>query len=208
MIAGGFEYVIKLQPMRGEGQDRAAVFEREDGGIAIALADGAGGTSNGDVAAQAVLDTVQILAGSDANWSVILQTLDRDTARLHGGQTTAVVLVVGLGAAIQGASVGDSEAWLVYADQRIEALTANQARKPLLGSGAHVTATVDAQLGDATLVIASDGLFRMAKPMDIARIAAGGDLAAAADRLVDLVRTEVGNVLDDVSIVLARRLVV
>ena len=87
------EYVIKIQSMRGEGQDRAAVFERDDGGLTIALADGAGGTSNGDLAAQAVLDTVQVLAGSDADWSVILQTLDRDTGRLHGGQTTAVVVV-------------------------------------------------------------------------------------------------------------------
>jgi PPM family protein phosphatase len=207
VIAGGFEYVVKLQPMRGEGQDRAAVFDREDGGITIALADGAGGTSHGDIAAQAVLDIVQILAGSDADWSVILQTLDRDSARLQGGQTTAIVLVLG-DPAIRGASVGDSEAWLVYADQRIEALTANQTHKPLLGSGAQVTPVVDAMLGDATLVVASDGLFRTAKPMDIARIATGADLAAAAEALVDLVRTDVGNVLDDVSIVLARRLVV
>jgi len=207
VIAGGFEYVIKIQPMRGKGQDRAAVFERDDGGLTIALADGAGGTSNGDIAAQAVLDTVQVLAGSDADWSVILQTLDRDTARLHGGQTTAIVVVIN-DAGIHGASVGDSEAWIVYADQRIEAITGDQVHKPLLGSGAHLTPTSDAPLGDATLLVASDGLFRTAKPMDIARIAAGRDLDAAAERLVDLVRTDVGNVLDDVSIVLARRLVV
>jgi hypothetical protein len=48
----------------------------------------------------------------------------------------------------------------------------------------------------------------MAKPADIARIATGPDLVAAAEQLVDLVRTEAGKVLDDVSIVLARRLVV
>ncbi|HEX5058729.1 MAG TPA: SpoIIE family protein phosphatase [Kofleriaceae bacterium] len=207
MIAGSFEYVIKIQPMRGEGQDRAAVFERNDGGITIALADGAGGTSNGDLAAQAVLDTVQVLAGSDADWSVILQTLDRDTARLRGGQTTAIVVVLDE-AKIRGASVGDSEAWLVYRDRRIEAITGNQERKPLLGSGAHVMPTSEAALGEATLLVASDGLFRTAKPMDIARIAAGPDLAAAADNLVDLVRTDIGAVLDDVSIVLVRRLVV
>lgn len=193
--------------MRGEGQDRAAVFERADGGITIALADGAGGTSHGDIAAQAVLDTAQVLAGSDADWSVILATLDRDSMRLKGGQTTAIVVVLD-DAGIRGASVGDSEAWLVYADQRVEALTANQMHKPLLGTGAQLTPTTDVQLGEATLVVASDGLFRTAKPMDIARIAAGADLTAAAERLVDLVRTDAGNVLDDVAIVLARRLVV
>jgi serine/threonine protein phosphatase PrpC len=63
-------------------------------------------------------------------------------------------------------------------------------------------------LGEATLLVASDGLFRTAKPMDIARIARMADLDRAANALVDLVRTDVGNVLDDVSIVLARRLVV
>ena len=207
MIAGSFEYVVKIQPMRGTGQDRAAVFERDDGGLTIALADGAGGTSNGEIAAQAVLDTVQVLAGSDADWSVILQTLDRDTARLHGGQTTAIVVVLG-DAAIRGASVGDSEAWLVYGDQRIEALTANQVHKPLLGSGAHVTRTAEVDLAEATLLVASDGLFRTAKPMDIARIARMANLDLAASALVDLVRTDVGNVVDDVSIVLVRRLVV
>ncbi len=207
MIAGSFEYAIHIVPMRGAGQDRAAVFERTDGGITIALADGAGGTSNGDVAARAVVDLAQILAGSDADWSLTLASLDRDTTRLQGGQSTAIVLVV-TDDAIRGASVGDSEAWLVYADQRIEALTADQARKPLLGAGAHLTPTVAAALGEATLVVASDGLFRTAKPMDIARLAAGPDLTAAAIALAELVRTEAGNVLDDVSIVLARRLVV
>jgi len=207
VIAGSFEYAIRIQPMRGDGQDRAAVFERDDGGLTIALADGAGGTGNGDLAAQAVLDTVQVLAGSDADWSVILSTLDRDVARLRGGQTTAIVVVLD-DLPIRGASVGDSEAWIVYADQRIEALTANQTHKPLLGSGAHLTAVSEVELAGATLLIASDGLFRTAKPMDIARIAGGPDLTAAAAALVDLVRTEIGNVLDDVSIVLARRLVV
>ena len=208
MLAGAFEYAIKIQPMRGAGQDRAAVYERHDGGLVIALADGAGGTSNGEIAAQAVLDTVQMLAGSDADWSSILHALDRDTQRLQGGQSTAIVLVLADTGAVHGASVGDSEAWIVYADTRIEALTASQTRKPLLGAGAQLTPTVDGALGDATLLVASDGLFRVAKPMDIARIASGADLAAAAEQLVDLVRTDAGNVLDDVSIVLVRRLVV
>ena len=44
--------------------------------------------------------------------------------------------------------------------------------------------------------------------MDIARLAAGPDLTAAAIALAELVRTEAGNVLDDVSLVLVRKLVV
>ena len=204
MVAAGFEYVVKVQPIKGAGQDRAAVFER-DRGIVIALADGAGGTSNGAIAAQAVVDTVEILAAADADWSVVLRALDGDGRRLAGGQSTAIVLVVDE-AGIRGASIGDSEAWLVRAD-RVDVLTANQQRKPLLGGGGHPASTSTGPIGNATLVVASDGLFRYAKAIDIARIAMLPDLATSADQLVALVRLPSGNVPDDLSIVLCRGLV-
>src|SRR5262249_4700430 len=121
---------------------------------------------------------------------------------MGGGQTTAVVLVVD-DRGIIGASVGDSEAWIVYAD-RVDMLTTHQERKPLLGGGAHPVATRAGPLGDATGVIGSDGLFRYARPIDIARIAMQPDLEVAATALVDLVRLENGNVQDDVSVVLVR----
>ena len=169
MIAGSYAYALRLLPMRGNGQDRAAVFERDDGGLVLVLADGAGGTSHGEVAAQAVVDTVQALARVDADWSSTLCSLDVDSERLRGGQTTAIVLIVG--ETIRGASVGDSEAWLVSPDGRIEPLTANQVRKPLVGAGCEPIATTGATLGTGTLVVASDGLFRHANARDIARIA-------------------------------------
>ena len=205
MIAGGFEYTIKVQPLRGAGQDRAAVFER-DGGCMIALADGAGGTSNGEVAARAVIDTAETLRAADADWCVVLRALDAD-ARLDGGQTTAIVLRIGDDGVV-GASVGDSEAWLVAPDGRVDVLTRGQHAKPLLGGGAHPTAVSGGQLGGGTLVVASDGLFRYAKAGDIARLALGADMNAAAAQLIDLVRLPTGSVLDDVAVVLCRVLVV
>jgi serine/threonine protein phosphatase PrpC len=201
VFAAGFEYVVRIQPIKGEGQDRAAVFERE-GGLVIAVADGAGGTSNGEIAAQAVLETVETLAASDADWSVVLRALDGDAHRLDGGQTTAIVLVVD-DRGVRGASIGDSEAWLVYSD-RVDMLTAGQERKPLLGGGGHPVPTRAGPLGDATLVVGSDGLFRYARPIDIARLAMMADLETAAKLLVDLVRLPNGNVHDDVSVVLCR----
>ena len=201
MLAGGFEYVVRVQPIKGTGQDRAAVFER-DRGLVIALADGAGGTSNGEIAAQAVVDTVCTLAAADADWSVVLRTLDGDTHRLDGGQTTAIVLVVD-DRGIRGASVGDSEAWLVY-DDRVDMLTMSQQVKPLLGAGGHPVSTHAGALDAATLVVASDGLFRYARPIDIARTAMDADLDHAAERLIDLVRLPNGRVHDDVSVVLVR----
>ena len=205
MIAGGFEYTIVLQQMRGAGQDRAAVFER-DGGCVIALADGAGGTSNGEVAARSVIETAETLRAADADWCVVLRALDGD-ARLDGGQSTAIVLCVGEDGVV-GASVGDSEAWLVARDGRVDVLTRGQHAKPLLGGGAHPVAVAAGALADATLVVASDGLFRYARALDIARIATAPDLGAAATGLLELVRQPTGNVLDDVAIVLCRVLVV
>ncbi|MDB4958826.1 MAG: hypothetical protein JWO36_6395 [Myxococcales bacterium] len=206
MIGSGFEYVVKVQPLKGAGQDRAAVFER-DGGVLIALADGAGGTSNGAVAAQAIIDTAEMLRNADAEWSIVLRQLDGDSLRLDGGQSTAVVLAV-TEHGVRGASVGDSGAWLIR-NGDIDDLTHAQHAKPLVGAGATPVSTATGPLGAGTLLVASDGLFRYAKIADIGKIASGPDLAAAAEQLIELVRIQpAGNVPDDVAIVLCRVLVV
>ena len=72
------------------------------------------------------------------------------------GETTTVLLIVD-GNRLYGASVGDSEAWMLgTANLR---LTASQQRKPLLGSGAASPVPFSAVL-DGVLLLASDGLFK------------------------------------------------
>jgi PPM family protein phosphatase len=194
-------YAIEVVAARGRGQDRAAVFERS-GGLVIALADGAGGTAAGDVAARAVVDGVAARRDGDAAWDEWLLALDADRAALGGGQTTAVVIVA-TARGLLGASVGDSGAWVIRG-AAIEDLTEGQARKPLLGDGCRPFSISAPPLGARTLLVASDGLLRYAKPSDIARLAAGADLDAAARALVDLVRLPTGGLQDDVSVVLVR----
>jgi hypothetical protein len=80
----------------------------------------------------------------------------------------------------------------------------DQHRKPLLGSGARVVAIRCGPLGGRTLLMASDGLLRYARPADIARAARIPDLDVAATELVDLVRLPSGDLQDDVAIVLLR----
>lgn len=184
-----FEYAVEIAR---QGQDRAAVIVRDEG-MVIALADGAGGTGNGAVAAQAVIDAV----ASGVDW----QALDDDPERLGHGQTTAVVLAVDANG-IEGASVGDSAAWLI--GHEVTELTERQVRKPLLGSGCVPVGFAVGPIGDATLLVASDGLVRYAKQEDIARIARGADLVAAARALVELVRLPSGGLQDDVAVVLVR----
>jgi PPM family protein phosphatase len=184
-----YEHAVEIAR---EGHDRAAVIERPEG-LVVALADGAGGTGNGAMAAQAVIDAVA--AGQE--W----QALDDDPARLAHGQTTAVVLTVDA-TGIIGASVGDSEAWLIGDD--VVNLTERQVRKPLLGSGCMPVGFAAGPIGDATLLVASDGLVRYAKQHDIARIARGADVGAAARALVELVRLPSGGFQDAVAVVLVR----
>jgi serine/threonine protein phosphatase PrpC len=197
-----FEHVVRVCAKGDAGDDRAAVFQHE-ACVVVALADGAGGTSNGARAAEAVVESASTLP-PDADLASALEDLDADASRLGDGQTTAIVLVID-NHGVRGASVGDSEAWLVDFDQRIKKLTRDQIRKPLLGSGASLTSVADSWPGDVTLLVASDGLFRFAAVADIARIVVGDDLGRAADELIALVRTSNGALQDDVSIVLVRR---
>ncbi len=194
-----FVHAIEIAPRRGEGQDRALVLPCEHG-VVIALADGAGGTSGGERAATAVVDAVAAVASHAYDWSMLLAELDHE--QIGYGQTTAVVLWL-TPDKIVGASAGDSGAWIIRGDQ-IEDITSHQHRKPLIGDGAVVTPIDAGALRGGTLLVASDGLLRYAKPADIARVATGPDLAAAARALVELVRLPSGQVPDDVSVVLCR----
>lgn len=190
-------FVVEIVAAKGSGQDRVSVVELGDG-LVIALADGAGGTGNGAVAAEAIIAAIACeTAMPDARRCCeLIEDLDADP-RLGGGQSTAVVLAVG--ANIVGASVGDSGAWLIREAEIVD-LTHVQERKPLVGDGC-VAVPFEAPF-DGTLLVASDGLLRYAKRDDIARLARGEDLVAAARALVELVRLPTGELQDDVSIVL------
>jgi serine/threonine protein phosphatase PrpC len=195
-----FAHVVEVVAVRGSGQDRARVFERDDG-VVIALADGAGGTGNGATAAQAIIDTVGT-ADVGVDWVALLADLDQDAKRLGGGQSTAVILALSV-SRIAGASVGDSGAWMITGSDVVD-LTEGQDRKPLVGDGCKPFRITAPAIGGSTLLVASDGLLRYESQRDIARIANGPDLAAAAHALIDLVRLPTGGLQDDVSFVLGR----
>lgn len=178
-------------------QDRAVVVPHE-GGFVVALADGAGGTGNGAAAAEAVVEAVARVPGLDPE--MLLDKLDERLLQL-GGQSTAVVVAI-RGRELRGASVGDSGAWLIDGANVVE-LTAQQQRKPSLGDGAIVMPFTAPFRG--TLLVASDGLLRYARRLDIAHVvASAASLQVAARELVSLVRLPDGGLQDDVSLVLAR----
>jgi serine/threonine protein phosphatase PrpC len=195
-----FTHFVDVVAARANGQDRARVIEHPNGRVVV-LADGAGGTGNGARAAQAIVDAV--VDSPHHDFRELLTELDLDPARLHHGQSTAVIVSI-TEAGLTGASVGDSGAWTISPRGHIVDLTPHQHRKPLVGDGCLPVAIVGEPLGDCTFVAASDGLFRYARREDIARIVTTVELAAAARALIDLVRLPDGALQDDISIVLCR----
>jgi serine/threonine protein phosphatase PrpC len=197
-----FAHAVEIAAAGRHGQDRAVALDRGTA-LMIALADGAGGTGNGALAAQAIVDAVVGLDGNERDARVLLAQLDTHLARL-GGQSTAVIVAID-GTGLRGASVGDSGAWVVHGDEIVD-LTDRQVRKPLVGDGCVPVAFQAASLRGGTLIVASDGLFRYAKRDEIVRLVHNVDLHAAAHALVALVRLPNGGLQDDVAIVLCREL--
>jgi serine/threonine protein phosphatase PrpC len=133
----------------------------------------------------------------------ILTSLDRKMSFAKAsGETTCVVVVVSE-EKISGASVGDSGAWLI-SDSGVEDLTANQVRKPLLGSGRALPVAFAREKFRGTLLIASDGLLKYSSREKIASLAVAPDLQLAAQELLISVRYSSGAFPDDVSVILVR----
>jgi hypothetical protein len=188
MVEGRFAYAVEIASSKSAGQDRAGVFARP-GGLVIALADGAGGTGNGEIAAQALVDAVSAAAEAE-DWPALVAALDRDVARLGHGQSTVVVISVDA-RGITGCSVGDSGAWLVRDD--VVDLTDGQTRKPRhawslprdpANSPSHSRASRSRSLSIAMMTAAAPGL--MAIDVLAARPLIATVEARHADTVMDL----------------------
>lgn len=191
------------------GEDRAAV-ECFPWGVAVVIADGAGGTGSGDAAADFVIDRVHhgLRAQQRAPEPRALADLlaEADQALLHtgiGGESTAAVACIG-GGQIVGAGVGDSGVHLLRRASDM-VLTSRQRRKPLLGSGRALPVGFGPVGFDGVLLAATDGLLGYLRT-GAARILPGAvDLAAATETLVEGVRLRSGALPDDVAVVVVRR---
>ena len=181
------------------GQDRAQLFPRA-GGLVAVVADGAGATAAGGAAADLVIEAVK-KSGAGADWAAVLQEVDARLVREGtGAQTTAVIVAIA-GGRITGASVGDSGAWVIDGDDVLD-LTAGQQRKPLLGRGNARPLAFTAATASGRALLASDGLLKYAAPRFVAEAASGPSLDACADQLLALPRLRSGQLPDDVAVIL------
>ena len=195
------EAAVAVLQASGLGADRALAVPTAQGYL-LALADAAGNSGSGAVAAERLVGLVAKLTEHSAatDWFEALCALDDELSRGgSGGQTTAIVACVS-GNRITGASVGDSSAWLISPAGEMTDLTARQRRRPLLGSGEALPVLFDAELNGARLLVASDGL-KYATAEQICALVHHGTVAEAADVLASCVRLPSGALQDDVAVV-------
>ncbi len=195
------EAISITQAYREICQDCALVAHGHERTL-LAVADGAGGIGSGDLAAQQVVHEIESnyesVNSADA-WVDLLQQIDH---RLTVGESTVVVLDV-RPYGIAGASVGDSQAWIV-SDGAITDLTQNQIRKPLLGSGLSDPVGFTNPPLKGILVMGSDGFYNYAKTDEVIRLISNSDFYEITRKCVDLVRLPSGDLWDDVGLVIAR----
>lgn len=193
---------------RTGSEDRAEIVETPNG-VVLIVADGVGGQAGGGAAADFVVEHLREIIPQMTNledpkaWYSVVKSLDGELLLDDDmGQTTLIVAAV-TPWRIVGASVGDSEAWLVQPEGHFD-LTGGQKRKPYLGSGAEVTAFSLKRPRRGTLLVATDGLFKYAPAERILDTASHPELEHAAENLADLARLPSGKLPDDLALVLCR----
>jgi len=174
-------------------EDRADVIERGND-LVIVVADGAGGMRGAADASQTVVDAVRSMR-PNADLRSMLTDVDRALAQAAIGETTAIVAIVSEDGSILGASVGDSEAWIVGATT-IDELTGSQDRRRL-GSGRAEPTLFSRTALEGTLIVATDGLFKYAPRTAIAAVVR--TCSHPADALIESTNTP-----DDITIVTVR----
>lgn len=196
-----FETAHVVEAYRNRCEDRIDVIVDDDRTL-IVVADGAGGTGDGRIAADTVIRETRTnyaaMEGS-TDWSQFLSQLD---VRVHTGECTAVIVDVRPDC-ILGASVGDSCAWVIDGAD-ITDLTRAQNRKPLLGTQAAEPAPFWHGPLVGVLLVGTDGFFDYAKRNRVTSLIGRTDFFATPRACVDMVRLPSGELWDDTAVVACR----
>jgi PPM family protein phosphatase len=195
------ETITATESYRERCEDRVAVFASDERTV-IVVADGAGGIGAGDVAAEFVVRQIESelhRVHSADQWADTLRQID---CRITSGETTAVIVDV-RPYGIAGASVGDSEAWVIK-NGKIMDLTVNQNRKPLVGSGAASPVPFMCSPLDGVLLVATDGFCNYVKRDRVPPMIAQSDFYSISRHCIEMVRLPSGALWDDIGIVAAR----
>jgi serine/threonine protein phosphatase PrpC len=125
------------------------------------VADGAGGRSGGAEAASMAVELVRrnaSLVNDAESCSEVLCRIDAAIAKDPIAGETTCALVIVTPEEIFGASVGDSNIWLIPENGAHVDLTRAQQRKPFIGSGSAWPVPYQHPMQGVTLLLATDGL--------------------------------------------------
>ena len=191
------------QPSGQQSQDRVSSLETSDG-LYLFRADGAGGVSGGSEAAEAFVRAMEESARRSSDPRTLVAAFRKVDSLLDAsrtaGETTGIAVCIGE-EEILGASVGDSQAWLIT-DDEVYDLTEHQERKPLLGSGAAAPTVFALQRRSGVLVVASDGLFKYTSAEKITALVRERHWSPSLQEFGALVRLASGALQDDLSVAL------
>jgi len=208
MQSSRFQTDLATAAANSKNQDRATFLEYPQG-LLLIIADGAGGMGGGAEAAELVIQIVKEQIGPNIQftnpliWNNILQETDsRLLAHPIAGETTAVIVAIS-NRIIYGASVGDSGAFLIQGQTDFE-LTAQQQRKPLLGSGIAMPSPYGPIPFHGTLLLATDGLIKYAPMTKIHQMVLNNPIESVAQSLIESVRYPSGHLPDDVSVIVCK----
>jgi serine/threonine protein phosphatase PrpC len=196
-----FETTSGTFAYRRRCEDRVKVIEFDEG-VVIVVADGAGGTGAGDQAAETVIREITASASLDHDAEAWCDILRRTDLRVGIGESTGVVVAWTL-QGIVGASVGDSQAWLIENDD-VNNLTKRQFRKPLLGSSEACPIGFEHPSPQGLLLVCTDGFCNYVRRETLLRNVLWIDFAVLPHKLVEMVRLPSGELWDDVGIVACR----
>lgn len=191
----------------GTNQDRVNYFEHTQGTIVL-IADGAGGQGGGGIAADCCVEFLRVACSQQRLTpevcSQLLCALD-SKLRAHraAGECAAVMAVMG-DDMVFGASVGDSEAWLVEGGKTV-VLTESQYRKPLLGTGEAIPVEFGPAPFAGTLVIGTDGLFNYVSRKLIIESVERTQIVQLAEALCEAARLPSTGFQDDTTAVVCAR---
>ena len=203
------EYSYKVEQSSNRGQDCVSIFEVNDR-IIIMLADGAGGYKGAKQVSEKYISLMQEKLNSDSIsedplvLERIMKNIDIELLRHSNGSETTAIIVIVKDSKVWGASVGDSKCWLFNKEFNYE-LTANQYRKPLLGSGKAIPVGFGIFELNGFIVVGSDGLFNYTSIDRIKNSLNSETIDNVSDSLINLVRLPSGKLHDDCSVVVYQK---
>ncbi len=201
----GISSIVKQS--RPQGQDAIFIEETDEYTICF-ICDGAGGISGGLEASKLLCQLVSGVKNlkeldSSDDFELMLRNFDKELQDdPRSGESTGLILLI-KDDYVVGASVGDSQCWLIEESFHYE-ITGFQYRKPLLGSGSATPVGFGPIEITGSIVAGSDGLFDYVNMKEIKQIILDTSGKQSIHELVEQAELCDSTLQDDIAIIVGK----